>query len=783
MNSHSLPSRHGIGQGDARVGNCQAINIFGAKTHNLHDVSVAIPKHHLVAITGVSGSGKSSLVSTLAAGAQQAVASLFPPFVQARMKTEKSGEVGRLTGLTFTAIVGQKRFAKNARSTVGTLTGIAPYLRLMFSRAAQPPAGFSPNYSPNDPRGMCEKCSGLGYVDDIDLDALIDSQRSIDDGAIRFPTFEPGTYRWKRLAYSGIADVHTSWRDLPEQTRNILLYGEQVKLRNPMPGYPKHAIFDGVIPRLRSSYLEKPEAKITAKEKAALQRVVRRIVCPECEGQRVNAAARASRLSGLNIAEASRLSIKGLTHFVSGVTDKSIEAPRQQILTRCKYVEEIGLGYLSLNRLTDTLSGGESQRLRIVELLGASITDATFVLDEPSSGLHPADVDRLLESLKRLRNVGNTVIVVEHNPQIIAASDHILELGPGAGIDGGSVIFEGPPHRLAVASTPTAKALRQRVKIAGRAFSTSHSISVVHASSNNLRDISVSFPLKALSAVSGVAGSGKSSLVAALADQHSGVAVIDQKPIAASSRSSLLTALNLAIPIRKMFAQASGMKPSMFSPNGQGACPLCKGRGSIRIDMAFMEDIEVECEQCGGRKFNETALSARVARGEKKLSIADVLSADLGQLQWVFSEQADIADVLNLLRNVGLGYLTLGQTLDSLSGGELQRIKLVRLLAQRQDSESIIVLDEVFDGLHPQDVNRLVAFLRNLSEQGRTIIVVEHNPLVIGQVDYVVDLGPGAGDEGGNVVFSGTPTALAECEESTTGKWLRRLSKRTKLAR
>ncbi|ALA66641.1 ethanolamine utilization protein [Corynebacterium lactis RW2-5] len=261
------------------------------------------------------------------------------------------------------------------------------------------------------------------------------------------------------------------------------------------------------------------------------------------------------------------------------------------------------------------------------------------------------------------------------------------------------------------------------------------------------------------------------------------MAVIDQKPIAASSRSSLLTALNLAIPIRKMFAQASGMKPSMFSPNGQGACPLCKGRGSIRIDMAFMEDIEVECEQCGGRKFNETALSARVARGEKKLSIADVLSADLGQLQWVFSEQADIADVLNLLRNVGLGYLTLGQTLDSLSGGELQRIKLVRLLAQRQDSESIIVLDEVFDGLHPQDVNRLVAFLRNLSEQGRTIIVVEHNPLVIGQVDYVVDLGPGAGDEGGNVVFSGTPTALAECEESTTGKWLRRLSKRTKLAR
>lgn len=757
--------------------NSGVITITGAKTHNLRDVSVKIPKHRLAAITGVSGSGKSSLVATLAAGAQQAVASLFPPFVQARMKTVHSGEVDELTGLTFTAIVGQKRFAKNARSTVGTLTGIAPYLRLMFSRAAHPPAGFTPNYSPNDPRGMCETCSGLGYIDEINLDMLIDSELSIDQGAIRFPTFKPGTYRWKRLAYSGIADIHTPWRDLPESARNLLLYGEQVKLRTPLPGYPKHGIFDGVIPRLRSSYLEKSAVKMTASEKDALQRIVHKTVCPKCEGQCVNVAARASRLNGYNIAEVSRLSIKELILFLSEIAEDTIERPRQQILTRCRYIDDIGLGYLPLDRQSDTLSGGESQRLKIVGLLGASITDATFILDEPSSGLHPADVAKLIEALQRLRTAGNTVIVVEHNPQIIATSDYVIELGPGAGADGGEIIFEGPTHLLSNANTPTAKALQQRVSISGRAFSTSETVSVTHANNNNLRDASVSFPLNALSVVTGVAGSGKSSLVAALADQHPRVAIIDQKPLAASSRSSLLTILDLADTIRTMCARFSGMKPSMFSPYGQGACPLCKGRGAIRIDMAFMEDVVAECEQCDGSGFNETALSVRVPLGEKQLSIAEILNVNVGELQRNFTEHAGIGEIINLLCSVGLGYLTLGQTLDTLSGGELQRVKLVRFLGKQCKTDSIIVLDEVSDGLHSQDVNRLVAFLRILTEQGHTIILVEHNPLVIGQADFVVDLGPGAGAQGGNVVFSGAPVELAKCEESITGKWLCDLSK------
>lgn len=752
-----------------------AILLSGVKTNNLKNLSLSIPKHQLVGIAGVSGSGKTSLISTLAAGAQQATSLLFPPFLQARMQTLEPGIVDHLEGLTFTAIVKQKKFSKNVRSSVSTASGIAPYLRLLFSRAAHPSAGYSPSYSPNDPRGMCEACSGLGYVDTIDFRELLDEHKSLNEGAIRFPSFAPGTYRWKRLVCSGIADADTPWKELSEDARHLLLFGQNVPLPNPLPGYPKHSLFDGVIPRLKASYLEKAGAKMTKKEEIALQRIVKKSTCPTCHGQRLNKAARASRLNGLNIAEVSHLSINELIFFLEGIHDKTVLAPRQNILTRCRLLEDIGLGYLSLDRSTDSLSSGEAQRLRIVGLLGAPLTDATFIMDEPSSGLHPADVDRLLQSLKRLRDAGNTVIIVEHNLQILTACDHIVELGPGAGVDGGEIIFEGHPEGLKKSTTPTSAALRRGLSLQHKPLEAPVMLHISQATRHNLKNVSVDVPVGKLTVVSGVAGSGKSSLVSVLAEQHPEATLIDQLPLAASARSSLLTILGLEHSIRKKFAHVSGLEESWFSPNGKGACPFCKGRGVTRVDMAFMDDVETVCEQCGGAQFNETALSVRLPLGGRCYSIADVLQAHLDEIGVLFHAQADVHFAMTLLKKAGLGYLKLGRTLNTLSGGERQRLKFVRFLMQgRQNEKNVLVLDEITNGLHPKDVSQLLQFLRELTVDGHTVIAVDHHPALIAQADYNIDLGPGAGRNGGAIVFAGTAQELARCEASQTGRWLRK---------
>ncbi|WHU60688.1 ATP-binding cassette domain-containing protein [Trueperella pyogenes] len=751
-----------------------SIEIRGVTTHNLRDVTVRIPKHELVGIAGVSGSGKSSLVSTLAAGAQQAVSALFPAFVRAKMKTLALGQVDNLQGLTFTAIVGQKKFSRNARSSVGTASGIAPYLRLLFSRSGSPCAGYSPAYSPNDPRGMCMECSGLGYVDDIDLHELIDPNRSLNEGAIRFPAFEPGTYRWKRLVCSGISDPDTPWKDLPDASRELLLYGQGVRLEHPLVGYPKHGVFDGVIPRLKASYLEKTNVKTTDKEDAALRRIVKRVTCAHCRGQRINDAARASRINGRNIAEVSHMSINECIDFIAAISEETTAAPRQAVLTKLNNMRDIGLNYLSLDRPTDTLSGGEAQRLRLVSLLDTPITDATFVLDEPSSGLHPADIERLLRSLRKLRDAGNTVLIVEHNLHMLAACDRVIELGPGAGDDGGRVLFSGSPGLLARSDTPTGKALRAPVQLNRPASPAGDIVEVTHARCNNLDDVSVSFPTGAITVVSGVAGSGKSSLARAVAQQHSQVTIVDQLPLAASSRSSVLTALGLETPIRRVFSRKSGLTTSWFSSYGKGACPLCQGRGMIRVDMAFMDDVHIPCERCGGRRFNDTAMAVRLDLGSQSFTIADVLDSTLTQVGELFADQEKVLAVVSLLEHVGLGYLTLGRTLNTLSGGELGRVKLVRFLTEHWEKmNGILVLDEMTTGLHSQDVQQLVHFLRQLTARGLTILAIDHNLRLISQADYNIDIGPGAGTEGGTVVFAGTPWGLAHCPTSATGKWLR----------
>lgn len=753
------------------------IEIINAKTHNLKGVSVVIPKHKLVGIAGVSGSGKSSLVSTLAAKAQQSYTTLFPPFVQARMKTLEPGVVDDIKGLTFTAIVGQKKFSKNIRSSVGTVVGIAPYLRLLFSRLSNPSAGFSPFYSPNDPRGMCKKCAGLGYVDDINLKELIDSDKSLNEGAVRFPSFEPGTYRWKRLVCSGIADANTPWKYIPKNKQRILLYGKGIQLENPLQGYPKHGKFDGIIPRLKDSYLEKVGAKITKNEEAAIRRIVKKTVCPECNGQRLNEAARVSKINGLNIADVSNLSIVELIEYIEQIREKKFEQLINNILVRCNDLCQIGLGYLSLDRTTDSLSGGESQRLRIVGLLGTSITDATFIMDEPSSGMHPEDIEKLLNSLKKLRDLGNTLIVVEHNIQILNECDFIIELGPGAGDEGGELLFEGTPKALACTTTPTGNAMKKSISLNNNIMLNQNTVNVEHAKIHNLKDVSVKFPKNALTVISGVAGSGKSSLVSVLAKQNPEVTVIEQLPLTASSRSSILTALNLDEHIRGAFSNVSGLDKSWFSSNGKGACPICNGRGTIRIDMAFMDDVESVCEQCNGKRFNDKALSIKLPYGEENFSIADILEANLNDVKNIFIKDNKIKEVVDLLQSVGLGYLKLGHTLDTLSGGELQRVKLVKFLKDRSKNKSeVLVLDEITTGLHPNDVGKLIKFLRRLISDGLTLIIIEHNLMVISKADYNIDMGPGAGKNGGEIIFRGIPTELSNCKYSKTGKWLSKFS-------
>ncbi|MFJ8039130.1 excinuclease ABC subunit UvrA [Kitasatospora sp. NPDC096147] len=769
---------HGGDQGHDRgdggrsgAGRGRWISVGRATTHNLRKVSVRIPKEVLTVFTGVSGSGKSSLVlDTVAAEAQRLVNDSYPAFVRNRLPQSAQPDVQWIDGLTFTVLIDQRRFAGNARSTVATATDLAPLLRLVFSRTGEPSAGYSPAYSFNDPAGMCPRCEGLGVARDVDLDELLDLDRSIDEGPVRFPAFRPGTYRWKRFAYCGLFDRSKPLREYTEQEMHDFLYADAMKLPNPDPEFPKTARFDGVVTRMRDVFIRNPPASRSRETDEAMRRVISVRACPDCGGARLNPAALASLIDGRSIADWTALSVDSLHELVTTLDDPRVAPVLAEAGRRLEALRSVGLGYLTLDRVSATLSGGEAQRVKIVRYLGSPLSSVTYVFDEPSTGLHPHDVRRLTELLLKLRDAANTLLVVEHHPQVIALADHLVDLGPGAGEHGGEILFEGTPAELLRADTPTARALRRPVVLRTEVRPARGSLTVTDARAHNLRGFDVALPLGRLTAVVGVAGSGKSSLITdELPHRHPEVVVIGQDPPRGGGRSTPLSQLGLSEPVRRIFAAASGLAPAWFSFNSKGACPECGGRGSVTTELAYLDDVSTPCEACGGTRFNPQALAVRVGGA----TIADLLASTPAAVGRLCADHPAIGARLAWMDRVGLGYLAVGQTLDTLSGGEKQRLLLAKHLGEAgAGGGQVIVLDEPTTGLHGSDVDRLLRLFDELVEGGATLIVVEHNLRVIAHADHVIEVGPGAGDAGGRLVFEGTPADLAATPGSLTGQAL-----------
>lgn len=756
---------------NAMAPNQAVIRVVHASTNNLRNVSVDLPKQALTVVTGVSGSGKSSLVlDTIAAEAQRLVNDTYPSFVRNRLPQWPAPEVQSMAGLTFTAFIDQRRFTGNARSTVATASDIAPLLRLIFSRAGQPSAGYSPAYSFNDPAGMCPECEGLGTVVDIDIDELIDPERNIDEGPVRFSQFRPKVYRWKRFAYCGLFDRKKPLKDYTPEEMDLFLYADQLKLPDPDPRFPKTARFDGVVTRMRDVYVKNRPSKISTSVRDELDRLTTQRICPACGGARLNPAARASLIEGRSIVDWTAMSVSELRAVVGRLDDPRVAPALLGVRRTLDALLSVGLGYLTLDRPSGTLSGGEAQRVKIVRHLGSALTDATYVFDEPSTGLHPADVQRLNDLLLRLRDAGNTILVVEHHPQVIAMADHVVDVGPGAGADGGRIQFEGTPQELRKSDTLTGRLLSRPLVVKDEVRRPRGSVLVRNARAHNLTGFDVELPLGALTAVTGVAGSGKSSFATVeLPRQHPEFTVVGQDPLRGGVRSTSLSALGVADEVRQAFAAISGLEPAWFSFNSKGGCPVCKGKGYITTELAFLDDVATPCDVCNGQRFSDTALAVKLDGH----TIADVLRLTAAEVAALFSDHPAVVATMGWLERVGLGYTAVGQSLDTFSGGERQRLLLAQHLGATRDlAAERIVLDEPTTGLHPGDVDRINHLFDDLIGAGATLVVVEHNLRVVARVDHVIDIGPGAGSDGGRLLFTGPPRALLAVADSLTGRAL-----------
>ncbi|MCA9561160.1 MAG: excinuclease ABC subunit UvrA [Myxococcales bacterium] len=767
------------------------IRVEGARENNLKNVSVRLPKRRLTVFTGVSGSGKSSLVfGTIAAESQRLINETYSAFVQGFMPTQARPDVDVLDGLTTAIIVDQERMGANARSTVGTATDADAMLRVLFSRLGEPHVGSAKAFSFNVPSvtgsgsmqvakgggqvekrsftitgGMCPRCEGMGWASDFDRSQLYDDSKSLEQGAITIPGYTADGWHVRIMCESGFLDPKKPIRDYTAQEMQDFLFKEPVKVRVANA----NLTYEGLIPRLQKSMLSKDKAALQPYIRAFVERAVTLRDCPDCGGTRLSEAARSSRIAGLNIADVSAMQISDLADWVRGL-DAPTVAPLLGALghTLDAFVD-IGLGYLTLNRPSGTLSGGEAQRTKMIRHLGSSLTDVTYVFDEPTIGLHPHDIQRMNALLVRLRDKGNTVLVVEHKPEVIAIADHVVDLGPHAGTAGGEVVYEGGVEGLRDSGTLTGRHLRDRAALKKTVRKAKGALAVRGASTHNLQGVDVDIPLGVLVVVTGVAGSGKSSLIDGSVCSQDGVVTVDQSAIKGSRRSNPATYTGLLDHIRKKFAKANGVKPSLFSPNSEGACPTCNGAGVIYTDLGMMAGVTTVCEDCEGKRFQAAVLDYRLGG----LNIAEVFDLPVDDAVDYFGKgDARIPAALKIvkrLRDVGLGYLRLGQPLTTLSGGERQRIKLATQMGADGD---VYVLDEPTTGLHLADLGQLLGLLDQLVDGGKSVIVIEHHQSVMAHADWIIDLGPGAGHDGGRVVFEGTPADLVAARSTLTGQHL-----------
>ncbi|MFF0447965.1 ATP-binding cassette domain-containing protein [Streptomyces sp. NPDC004609] len=746
----------------------QNIVITGARENNLRDVSLAVPKNRITVFTGVSGSGKSSVVfDTIAVESQRQLHETFSWFVRNRLPKYERPHVDEIDDLSVAIVVDQKPVGGNVRSTVGTMTDIYSVIRVLFSRHGAPSAGSATAYSFNDPAGMCSVCDGIGRTVRLDIDRAVDWSRSLNEGALLLPGLAVGSWEWKLYASSGHFDADKPLGEFTAAERELLLHGDDSPVRLELKSGSFDMRFEGIVNRFTRLFLKRDTGNLSEKRREAAESFTVHRACEACGGARLNEAALATRIDGLTIADYTRMEITDLVEVLRRIDDPVAGPIAAAARERLERLAGIGLGYLSLDRETTTLSGGEGQRLKMVRHLGSSLTGLTFVFDEPSVGLHPRDVGRLNDLLTRLRDRGNTVLVVEHDPDVMAIADHIVDMGPEAGTDGGHVVYQGPLDGLRDADTLTGRCLRRRTPMKESFRSPTAWLPVTGAALHNLKGIDVRFPVGVLTAVTGVAGSGKSTLVSQVfTTAHPEAIVIDQGAITASSRSTPASFLGVMDTIRKVFARENGVKPGLFSFNSTGACQECAGRGIIYTDLAFMDPVTTTCHVCEGRRFHDDVLEHRVAGR----SIVDVLDMTAARAMDFFDDER-LLRKLRTLNDVGLTYLALGQPLSSLSGGERQRLKLA---TQLHRTGSVYVLDEPTTGLHMADVDTLVGLLDRLVDAGNSVICVEHNMDVVKRADWVVDLGPDGGKHGGELVFEGTPKQLLDHPESFTAEYLRR---------
>jgi len=772
------------------------IRVVGARENNLKDVTLELPKRRLTVFTGVSGSGKSSLVfGTVAAESQRLINETYSAFVQGFMPTAGRPEVDRLEGLTTAIIVDQERMGANPRSTVGTATDANAMLRILFSRVGTPYVGPPTAFSFNVPTrvasgvmrtdrggreeksivkdavyqgGMCSRCEGMGSVSDIDLTALYDASKTLREGALTVPGYSMDG--WYGRLFEGVGlpmDVPVG--EFSAKQLDTMLYAPPTKIK--VEGI--NLTFDGIIPKMQKSMLSKDVEAMQPHVRRFVERAVTFTTCPECHGTRLNAQALAATVGGKNIAELCAMQISDLARWLHQLDEPSVAPLLAGLRHLLDSFVEIGLGYLSLERPAGTLSGGESQRTKMIRHLGSSLTDVTYVFDEPTIGLHPHDIERMNHLLLQLRDKGNTVLVVEHKPETIAIADHVVDLGPGAGRDGGEVVYEGDLAGLRTSGTLTGRHLDDRARTKTTVRSRTGVLEVRGAATNNLRDVDVDVPLGVLVVLTGVAGSGKSSLVTGSVVGRDDVVAVDQGAIKGSRRSNPATYTGLLDPVRKAFAKANGVKPALFSANSEGACPACKGAGVIFTDLGIMDTVESPCEECEGRRFQAAVLEYRLGEGDDARDIAQVLEMSVADARDFLGPGAASVPaartVLDRLVDVGLGYLTLGQPLTTLSGGERQRLKLATEMGGKGQ---VYVLDEPTTGLHLADVEQLLGLLDRLVDAGRSVVVIEHHQAVMAHADWIIDLGPGAGHDGGRVVFEGTPADLVADASTLTGQHL-----------